>query len=184
MALPTRTNPQLSSFPIVRPGKDLGQRLAVLYDTHADEAVRFAYMLTGDLATAEDLVQDAFIRIFTRFADRKDPQAFGPYLHRTILNLARSQARRSRLERAWLQSTHSNEQSTSDSEADTPDVWAALLQLPLRQRTVVFLRYHVGLRDREIAETLGTSTGAVKSMMLRAKRRLRDALGEVRDGSA
>src|ERR687887_2103997 len=78
-------------------------RLGDLYLRHADEAVRLAYLLTGDRHLAEDLVQDAFVRLAGRLVHLRDPGAFHAYLRRTIVNLSNSYFRRRRVERAYLE---------------------------------------------------------------------------------
>src|SRR2546425_9958607 len=77
-------------------------RLGELYVRHGDAAVRLAYLLTGDRALAEDLVQDAFVKLAGRLVHLRDPGAFDAYLRRTVVNLANSYYRRKRLERAYL----------------------------------------------------------------------------------
>src|SRR6266566_9470783 len=71
-----------------------GSRLGTLYGRHAPGAVRLAYLLTGDPALAEDLVQDAFVKLAGRLAHLRDPEAFDAYLRRTVVNLANSHFRR------------------------------------------------------------------------------------------
>jgi DNA-directed RNA polymerase specialized sigma24 family protein len=61
-------------------------RLEMLYAAHAPDAGRLAYLLTGDRALAEDLVQEAFVRMFGRFRDLRHPEAFGAYPGRLIRN--------------------------------------------------------------------------------------------------
>src|SRR5213082_409241 len=78
-------------------------RLGELYLQHADDAVRLAYLLTGERVLAEDLVQDAFVRLAGRLVHLRDPGAFDAYLRRTVVNLCNSQFRRRRVERAYLQ---------------------------------------------------------------------------------
>src|SRR2546425_3976876 len=78
-------------------------RLGELYVRHADDAVRLAYLLTGDRALAEDLVQDAFVRTAGRLIHLRDPGAFGAYLQRTVVNLSHSHFRRKKVERAYLE---------------------------------------------------------------------------------
>src|SRR6266702_3303813 len=80
-----------------------GGRLGELYRRHADRAIRLAYLLTGDRALAEDLVQDAFVKLAGRLAHLRDPGAFDAYLRRTVVNLANSHLRRKRLERTYLE---------------------------------------------------------------------------------
>src|SRR5437763_10570377 len=78
-------------------------RLGELYLLHADAAVRLGYLLTGDRALAEDLVQDAFVRLAGRLVHLRDPGAFDAYLRRTVVNLSRSHFRRKKVERAYLE---------------------------------------------------------------------------------
>ncbi len=97
-------------------------RLEDLFLRHAGAAGRLAYLLTGDRELADDLVQDAFVHLAGRFAHLRDPEAFPAYLHRTIVNLARSQFRRRRVERAYLRSQGSRTpaQSPVGNRAATP----------------------------------------------------------------
>src|SRR5213080_2978600 len=85
-----------------RAATDTG-RLGELYLRHADAAVRLAYLLTGDRALAEDLVQDAFVRLAGRLVHLRDPGAFDAYLRQTVVNLSRSHFRRKKVERAYLE---------------------------------------------------------------------------------
>src|SRR5947208_13489642 len=78
-------------------------RLGELYLRHADDAVRLAYLLTGERALAEDLVQDAFVRLAGRLAHLRDPGAFHAYLRRTVVNLSNSYFRRRKVERAYVE---------------------------------------------------------------------------------
>src|ERR671933_2677181 len=78
-------------------------RLADLYERHAADAVRLAYLLTVSRPVAEDLVQDAFVKLAGRLAHLRDPDAFEAYLRRTVVNLANSHFRRRRVERSFLE---------------------------------------------------------------------------------
>ena len=149
--------------------------LAELYERHAPAASRLAYLLTGDRALAEDLVQEAFVRVVGRFRHLRVPDAFWVYLRRTIVNLHTSQLRRRRLERAHLE----REERGIERDAAMPDIgtrdelWRAILALPARQRAAVVLRYYEDLSERETAEVLGCSTAAAKSLVARAMQSLR-----------
>ncbi|MDQ3956871.1 MAG: RNA polymerase sigma factor, partial [Actinomycetota bacterium] len=77
-------------------------RLARLYERHAPEAVRLAYLLIGDRQGAEDIAQDAFVKVAGRFHDLRHPDAFRPYLRRAVVNLCNSHFRRKTVERAFL----------------------------------------------------------------------------------
>ncbi|HXJ66849.1 MAG TPA: sigma factor, partial [Actinomycetota bacterium] len=79
-----------------------GGVLEQLYVRHADRAIRVAYLLTGDRALAEDLVQEAFLKLAGRFLHVRNAAAFESYLRRTVVNLANSHHRRLRSERTKL----------------------------------------------------------------------------------
>jgi RNA polymerase sigma-70 factor (sigma-E family) len=152
-------------------------RLADLYVAHAPEGIRLAFLLTGDRALAEDLVQDAFARLVGRLRHLRDPGAFGAYLRRTIVNLATSHFRRRRVERAYLE----HEAAAPPREGnpnEALDEWmhAVLLRLPQRQRAAIVLRFYGDLLDVQTAEILRCSTGTVRSLVARAMKTIREAL--------
>ena len=150
-------------------------RLAALYAEHAHTALRLAYLLTGDRSLAEDLVQEAFARVIGRWRDLRQPETFGAYLRRTIVNLSRSHGRRRVVERAYLL----RHGARRDATVGIPDVegrdalWRALLELPERQRAALFLRYYEDLSERQVADVLECSVGAAKALIARGLARLR-----------
>lgn len=73
-----------------------------LYERTAPAALRLAYFVSGDRDLAQDLVQDAFVKVAGRFHHLRKPDAFDPYLWRTIVNLYVSHLRHRRVERAYL----------------------------------------------------------------------------------
>src|SRR6266536_2646898 len=155
-------------------------RLGELYLRHADDAVRLAYLLTGERALAEDLVQDAFVRLAGRLAHLRDPGAFEAYLRRTVVNLANSHFRRRRVERAYLERARGaigSPQLSDRSFEDREDLWQALMRLSARQRAALVLRFYEDLPERQVAEILRCRPGTVKSLVSRGLETLR---GEVR----
>jgi RNA polymerase sigma-70 factor (sigma-E family) len=154
-------------------GKSEGGRLGDLYRAHAPDAVRLAYLLTGERGLAEDLVQEAFVRLFGRFRDLRNPDAFGTYLRTTVVNLARSQFRRRRVERAYLDRHGKTAPSSSPALEDRAVMWQALQALPPRQRAAIVLRYYEDLTEVQTAEVLGCAVGTVKSLVSRGLDRLR-----------
>ena len=158
---------------------EAGGRLARLYERHALAATRLAFLLVGDRDLADDLVQDAFVRLAGRFADLRDPGAFESYLRKTVVNLARMHFRRRRVERAYLERARAEPRRL----ASMPDVdsflrmKAALLDLPVRQRSAIVLRFYEDLSERQIAEVLRCRPGTVKSLLSRGVRTLRESIG-------
>jgi RNA polymerase sigma-70 factor (sigma-E family) len=153
-----------------------GGVLADLYERNARDALRLAYLLTGDASLAEDLVQDAFVRLAGRLVHVRDPGGFDAYLRRTVVNLTRSHHRRRAIERRYL------ERQTGPAPIDPPDISArealrrGLMALPIRQRTAVVLRFYEDLSEVETASLMGCRPAAVKSLVSRGTSGLRTTL--------
>jgi RNA polymerase sigma-70 factor (sigma-E family) len=135
---------------------------------------RLAYLMTGETAVADDLAADALTEVWQhweRVAAAGDPAA---YARGIVANLTRTWIRKQVRARRGLRLL---EMSGDDGRADpdTPavlDVRRALRKLPHRRRACVVLRYAFDLSEREVAETLGISVGAVKSQTSRGARQL------------
>jgi RNA polymerase sigma-70 factor (sigma-E family) len=151
--------------------------LGDLYVRHAPEGIRLAFLMTGDRALAEDLVQEAFARLVGRLRHLRDPGAFGAYLRRTIVNLATSHFRHRRVERAYLDrvAEGSTTESIRNEELDET-MHDALLRLPQRQRAAIVLRFYEDLSDVQTAEVMRCSSGTVRSLVSRAMKTLRSQL--------
>lgn len=160
---------------------DHGDRLENLYLRHGPEALKLAFLLTGDKELAEDISQEAFVRAARRLTGLRNADAFGWYLRRTVVNMANSHLRRLRVERAYLKRLVG---SGAPKGVPLPDVVTremvrdALEQLPARQRAVVVLKYYQDLTDSQIAAVLGWPVGSVKSALHRAVAALRRRLDE------
>jgi RNA polymerase sigma-70 factor (sigma-E family) len=162
------------------PGRDQGGRLDRLYRAHYAPSLRLAYLILGDRTKAEDLVQESFVRVAGRFTELRNPDAFGSYLHRTLINLCRKQFRRTRTERTYLQEQASRPLETS-AQPDVPlqeTVRSALARLTPRQRAAIVLRFYADLSEREIADALMCRPGTVKSLIARGMEVLRAEIGE------
>ena len=155
-------------------------------------ALGIAFAITGDPAQAGDVVQEAFVRAWERLADLKDPRKFGPWLCGIVRNMAVNSFRR---ERAGLRVR--SRAANPDGEAhygggplapdpaeelsrrETADrLAAALAALDETARTVVVLRYYDNLTSREIGQLLGLAPTAVDMRLTRARRQLRELLGD------
>jgi RNA polymerase sigma-70 factor (sigma-E family) len=154
-----------------------GGRLGELYASNAPDAVRLAYLLTGDRALAEDLVHEAFVRLFGRFRDLRHPDAFGSYLRTTVVNLARSHFRRRRVERDYVDRAGSEQEVAQEADFEGREaMWRALQGLRPRQRAAIVLRYYEDLTEAQTAEVLGCAVGTVKSLVSRGLDELREEL--------
>jgi RNA polymerase sigma-70 factor (sigma-E family) len=157
-----------------------GGVLAELYAQHASDALRLAYLLTGDAALAEDLVQDAFVKLAGRLVHVRGPGAFHAYLRKTVVNLARSHFRRKAVERRFLERQAEPRPIDAPDPSDREVMRSALMALPLRQRTAVVLRYFEDLSEAQIADLMRCRPAAVKSLVFRGLSTLRTTLGEAR----
>jgi RNA polymerase sigma-70 factor (ECF subfamily) len=140
-----------------------------------------AYRFLGDAATAEDLTQETFLRIFDG-ARRYEPVGkFTSYLYRVVTNLCLDHARRRRPAYvdeipATAESCPSPLEEMKVRERDAA-VRNALDRLAPRQRMAVILRYYEGLSGREVASSMGTSVRAVERLLARARAVLEGLLG-------
>jgi RNA polymerase sigma-70 factor (sigma-E family) len=153
--------------------------------SHVDGFVRTGYLLVGDLAEAEDLVQECLLRVARRWPRVRSMDYPVAYARRILINLAIDGAEcraRARLELAM------GEGSVLETRVDEAaerrlgvvgvhaELLSALEMLPPRQRVVLVLRYFEDLSEVQVAETLGCSLGTVKSTTSRGLAQLRQAL--------
>ena len=148
-------------------------RMAELYARYGPGAARLAYLLIGDRTTADDLTQDAFVRVFGRFRDLRDLGAFEWYLRRAVVNLANSHFRRLRSEREYLRRRRVERPVSIPDIASRDELWRALQTLSARQRAAIVLRFYEDLSEAATAEALRCPVGTVKSLVSRGMGRLR-----------
>lgn len=158
-----------------------GRSTEALYRAHIGDAVRLAYLLEHDMATAEDLAHDAFLRAASRVSQLRSPERFGAYLRRAVLHRALNHRRGAARETARgdrAQAGRPVAHRFTEATDEHLDVLAALRRLPDRQRAVVVLRYWLDLSEKDIAEALACRPGTVKSSLARALERLREVMGD------
>ncbi|HYO61139.1 MAG TPA: sigma-70 family RNA polymerase sigma factor [Actinomycetota bacterium] len=149
-------------------------RLETLYSEHIHRAVRLAFLVTGDEQQAQDIAQEAFVRIAGRFHDLRNPDAFPGYLRATVLNLSRGHLRRLRTQREYLRRRSEREAVALHPDSESRDeMWQALERLPYRQRAALVLRYYEDLSERQAADALDCSVSAMKSLVTRGLQALR-----------
>jgi RNA polymerase sigma-70 factor (sigma-E family) len=155
-----------------------GGVLADLYARHADDALRLAFLLTGNRATAEDLVHDAFVRLAGRLLHLRDPGGFHAYLRTTVVNLSRSHFRRRAVERRHAERREPPAAMEPPDMGEREELRLALLALPVRQRTAIVLRYYEDLSEAQTADLMRLRPAAVKSLVFRGMATLRLMIGE------
>ena len=156
--------------------------------TRTPVLLRFAYVLAGDTALAEDLLQEALVKVHRRWATvcRADrPEA---YVRRVLINEYTSWRRLRRnteFPTALLPDLVPIE-AVEAAVVERDIVWRALQRLPRRQRAALVLRYYEDLPDPDIARIIGCTDGTVRSLISRALQSLRRAsdLGSAVDGTS
>ncbi|MGO9082998.1 MAG: SigE family RNA polymerase sigma factor [Streptosporangiaceae bacterium] len=136
--------------------------------------LRTAYLLTGNMADAEDLVQAALAKTYVAWDRIEDRGALDGYVRRAMINTHISWWRRRRLEE--FPTDEIPDQAVADHSGDS-DLQATLRQaidrLPQRMREAVVLRFYEDMTEAEVADALGVSLGTVKSTVSRAMAKLR-----------
>jgi RNA polymerase sigma-70 factor (sigma-E family) len=159
-------------------------QIEALYLAHYQTLLRTAVLLLGGEGSAEDVVQEAFIRVYGSWSKIRDPARATAYLRATTVNLARSTLR-ARLLALRHPPPAPAELAGPDERAmlmvRSARVVRALHALPRRQREVVVLRYYADLSVSETAQALQISAGAVKSYGSRGLAALALALADMRE---
>jgi RNA polymerase sigma-70 factor (sigma-E family) len=134
---------------------------AELYRDAYQPMVRLAYLMVDSNALAEELVQDAFVRVWHHWDRAENKKA---YLRTAVVNACRSHLRRRKLERAQEQAA---EPPPVDMPPELDEMWAVLAKLAPRRRAALVLRFYEDLSTEQIAEALGCRPGTVKSLIHR-----------------
>src|SRR4051794_6315976 len=159
-----------------------GRAFRMLAQRHAGRALRLAQRMLGNQALAEEIVQDALLRVWTNAPRWRPEAAFRTWLYRVVVNLCLN-ARRRRPDLPLDAADHVAD-AAPDPEAilETRQrdlhLAAAIGALPSRQRAAIALTYQEGLSNAEVAAVLDTSVSSVETLLVRAKRMLRTALAE------
>lgn len=147
-------------------------------------------MMTRDTAAAEEVTQDAFVRAFTNLDQYDAERSFYPWVSAIAVRLAqdwlRSRGKKSAIELSGLSGADAG---VSDSPLDRliaeegqRDLWEHVAGLSSGERTVVLMYYRDEVKVGDIARTLGVVPGTVKTLLFRARRRLREVMSRSADG--
>jgi RNA polymerase sigma-70 factor (ECF subfamily) len=164
-----------------------------VYDRFKTDIFRFIFYLTGNQAEAEDLFQETWLRVVRQCGFRRTVQDLKPWLLTIALNLHRDALRRKRVRRIFLfRHYHQERPNSSALDGYAPpstepariaeqawlqrEIDQALAGLPEKQRRVFLLSELEGLRQAEIAGSMGIPVGTVKSLLYRAVKKLQKDL--------
>ena len=155
-----------------------------LMGAHATRLHRTATHILGDPAAAEDVVQETFLKAWSRAEGWRTGEAkFGTWLGRVTVNACLDRLRRNR-PTAEMPEDVTDGALPADAllvrEETSDRVRRAILALPERQRAALILSVYAEMGQREASETLGITEGAYESLLVRARRALRSQLGDER----
>ncbi len=168
------------------------QQLRKVYETSAKGLYNLAYRLVGDRQWAEDILQETFVRAYTRADTFQEGGKVSTWLYRICMNLAYDHLRARRYRAAasldapvthagdaepstWSATLASSlpEATAEVEQRDTESCVRRLIdELPERERTVVLLRQYHGMTFKEIADVLGLTSRTVQNCLRRAKEKL------------
>jgi RNA polymerase sigma-70 factor (ECF subfamily) len=163
----------------------------VLVEEHSRAVFRLAYRMTGNEQDAEDVVQESFLRAFSRLGHFESRANFGTWLYRIVANCSVDlmRSKQSRHDQSRAESLEAIE-STSAADGCGPDrlaesaeigqrVAEAMRELSPLERAAFILRHHEGRSIQEISKMLGLGTSAAKHSVFRAVRKLRVSLASL-----
>lgn len=163
-------------------GSDRRKALTILFETHYTMMVQAANRILKQPQSAEDLVQEIFVRLYEDASVLENTQNFGGYLRRTAVNRAIDQFRKNSrtksidLDRVFdLSTSEEADVPLANSEAGQAYL-EALEQLPPQCRVVFTLKRNEGMTNAEVADHLGISVKTVENQMTKALKRLRTLL--------
>jgi RNA polymerase sigma-70 factor (sigma-E family) len=153
--------------------------VTALYAAHYRSLVGLAVLLVHDVGTAEDVVQESFIAMHSRWRLLRDSEKGLSYLRSSVVNGSRSVLRHRQVVDRNAPKPPPDMPSAEEGAVELlerSEMVAALRTLPPRQREVLVLRYYGDLSETQIAQAMGISQGAVKSHAARATSALRSLL--------
>lgn len=155
-----------------------------LVERYRDQYARYALHMLGNREDAEEALQDAFTRAYRALPRCEDPERFGAWLFRILVNRCRTAGtRRGRRARTFVTDDAAllgaSEEHPADRAAWREEIDRALQQLRPEQREAFLLKYVEELGYDEMSRMTGVGVSALKMRVMRACERLRDLLSEV-----
>ena len=155
-----------------------------LVERYRDQYARYALHMLGNREDAEEALQDAFTRAYRSLSRCEDPERFGAWLFRILVNRCRTAGtRRGRRARTFVTDDAAllgaSEEHPEDQAAWREEIDRALQQLRPEQREAFLLKYVEELGYDEMSRMTGVGVSALKMRVMRACERLRDLLSEV-----
>src|SRR5262245_22417291 len=159
-------------------GRERVSGFAELVEARSTAMLRLAYAVLGDHQLAQDLLQEALVKVYVAWPRLREGAAAEAYARRTIVTTAISWRRRRSFHEPPVNSVPERRDGDETDRLATHDVlWEQVRGLPPRQRTALVLRYYEDLSEAETAELMGCTVGTVKSQVSAALTKLRERVG-------
>ncbi|OPJ64388.1 RNA polymerase sigma factor [Clostridium oryzae] len=157
--------------------------LGELFDIYKNQSFKYAYLITGNKHTSEDIVQEAFISCYKNVKSLKNVKLFRSWFYKMLTRIAWRYAKKDKkllpvdniFEKADEKSTDTSIEQYLRKEQNN-NLYAEIEKLDLKQKTVIVLYYFNGLTVKEIAKIMGCFEGTVKSRLYTARRKLKSNL--------
>ena len=151
------------------------KEIAEIYERHSKTVYRVCFAYMKNPMDTEDAVQETFIRLISKNPRLESEEHEKAWLIRTATNICKDE-----LKHWWRKHENIDDHLELQGEEtiNTDDVFQAVMQLPDKYKTVIYLYYYEGYSVREIAAAMGRSEGTVKSWLHRARRLLKQRLEE------
>lgn len=140
---------------------------------HENKLYRTALAIMGNTSDAEDVVQEAFLRAYEKAPEFESDEHEKAWLIRVTVNLCNS-----RLRLPWRKRTEPLLESYPAQEPEQQELMLHVMVLPAKYRAVIHLFYYEGYSVKEIASLTGQKEGTVRSLLTRARQKLRSILKE------
>ena len=175
------------SIRISLPGLASAKTIETIVTTYGNQVYKLAYHLTGSPSDAEDITQEAFLKLFRNWVAATSADNMNAWIYRVVTNAALDLLR-SRQSRSKREKNVEEEFLDVSSARDLPPekrlenqelgskLEAALDRLPPQQRTAVVLYDHEGMRGKEIAKIMGVSETTVRTYVCEGRKRVREIL--------
>lgn len=161
---------------------------AGLMEIYQPKALRAAYLISGNFADSEDIVQETFVACWLNRRQLKNPAAFRGWFYKTLSRIAWRVCKKRKQEQP-TEEIYPEEKAEAGQvlehvimEEEERVLYEAIAELPVKQRTMVVLYYYNGMTIKEIAGACGVLEGTVKSRLFHGKERLRKILENKEEG--
>ena len=159
------------------------EAFAWLFHGYQNRVLRMAYLISGNYADSEDIVQETFVKCYTYRKHLKDPEKFEPWLYQIMTRTSWRILKKNRREQPAeeIRDEYEPDQDSAPLESvlrseEREQLWDAVQGLEIRQRTAVVLYYYNQMSTKEIAKAMGCLEGTVKSRLHTARKNLKDRL--------